>query len=328
VVVTDRQRDEVGREDAEIRLPGVVDTIGFGFETLIARPQLILPPVLVDLYLWLGVHITSRPLILRIGDWLHDGPLSVNELAATVERRGGINIQELMVLRLPTVRVPSIISTLSSEVPYRLEIWRPAVVLPWWGVAGAAMLLLLVALVIGSEYLVALAAVTTGREASPLKRSPVETLRGAMHLVGWIGLIVAITLLFTWPVVVAALVFSFLDSGIAGWLYVALFIPFLWGVVFFFFSIQAMFVDRVGPLAALRSSYRVVRSDFWQAFGLIVAYFLVIWGFPQVWRLLISQPVGLIVAIIGHAAIGTGMIAATMVFYRDRARQLAIAGRF
>lgn len=323
-----RQRDEVSQEDAEIRLPGVVDTIGSGFETLIARPQLILPPVLLDLYLWLGVNITSRPLAVRIGDRLRGDPLAADGLAAIVERRGITNIQELTVLWLPTVRVPSFISALSGETPYRLESWRPAVALPWWGVGGAALVLLLAALVIGSEYLMALAAATTGREASPLKRSPVETLRGSIRLLGWIGLVVAIAFLFTWPVLVAALVFSFLDAGIAGWLYLALFVPFAWGVIFFFFSIQAMFVDRVGPLVALRSSYLVVRSDFWQALGLIVAYFLVIWGFPQVWRLLISQPVGLVVAIVGHAAIGTGMIAATMVFYRDRARQLAIAGRF
>lgn len=323
-----RQRDEVGREGTEIRLPGVVDSIGFGFETLIARPQLILPPVLLDLYLWLGVNITSRPLVMRIGDWLRADPLAANGLASTVERRGVTNIQELAVLWLPTVRVPSFVAALSSETPYRLESWRPAVVLPWWGVAGTTAVLLLAALIIGSEYLIALAAAATGREASPLKRSPGDTLRGSVRLVGWVGLIVAVALLFTWPVVAAALVLSFLDAGVSGWLYVALFVPLSWGFVFFFFSIQAMFVDRVGPLVALRSSYLVVRSDFWQAFGLIVAYFLVIWGFPQVWRLLISQPVGLVIAIIGHAAIGTGMIAATMVFYRDRARQLAIAGRF
>jgi hypothetical protein len=324
----DRQRDEVGREGSKTRLPGVIDTIGFGFETLIARPQLIVPPVLLDLYLWLGVNITSQPLLLRIGDWLRGDPLAANGLAATLERRGVSNIQELAVLWLPTVRVPSMIAALSSETPYRLESWRPAVVLPWWGVAGAATLLLLAALIVGSEYLMAIAAVATSREASPPKRPPLETLRGAMRLAGWIGLVVAIALLFTWPVVVAALAFSFFDAGISGWLYLALFVPLTWGVIFFFFSIQAMFVDRVGPLVALRSSYLVVRSDFWQALGLIVAYFLVIWGFPQVWRLLISESAGLVIAIIGHAAIGTGMIAATMVFYRDRARQLAIAGRF
>lgn len=323
----DRQRDEVGREDSEVRLPGVVDTIGFGFEALIARPQLILPPVVLDLYLWLGVNITSRPLAFRIGDWLRRDPLNASGLATIVERRGVTNVEELAVLWLPTVRVPSFVAALSSETPYRLENWKPAIVLPWWGVAGFVVVLLVVAFIIGSEYLIALAAVATGREASPLRRSPLDTFQGSLRLAGWIGVVVSIALLCTWPIVAAALIFSLFDAGMSGWLYLALFIPLSWGVVFFFFSIQAMFVDRVGPLRALRSSYLVVRNDFWQALGLIVAYFLVIWGFPQVWRLLISQPVGLVIAIIGHAAIGTGMIAATMVFYRDRARQLAIAGR-
>lgn len=322
----DRQQDEVGREDTGTRLPGVVDTIGLGFEMLIARPQLMLPPVLLDLYLWLGVNFTSRPLVLKIVDWLRD-PLGANDVAATVERRGVTNIQELVVLWLPTIRVPSFVTALSSETPYRLEIWRPAVVLPWWGVGGVAAVLLLVALIVGSEYLLALAAAVTGREASPLKRSPRQTLLGALRLAGWVVSVVGIALLVTWPVLAAAIVLSLLDAGVSGWLYLALLFPIAWGVVFFFFSIQAMFVDRVGPVIALRSSYLVVRSDVWRALGLIAAYFLVIWGFPQVWRLLVSQPVGLLIAIVGHAAIGTGMIAATMVFYRDRARHLALVGR-
>lgn len=323
-----RQRDEVSRETPASRLPGVVDTIGLGYEVLLARPQLILPPILLDLYLWLGVHITSRPLLLNIGDLLRRDPVSAEGLASTVENRGVSNIQELVVLWLPTIRVPSFISALSSETSYRLEGWRPAVIMPWWGILIAAAFLLVAALVIGSEYLVGLAAVTRGREASPLQRSPKETLRGAGRLVGWMGLVLALTVLVVWPIVGAALVLSVLDAEGSGWLYLSLLFPLSWGFIFFFFSVQAMFVDQIGPLAALRSSYLVVRSDFWQAFALIIAYFLVVWGFPQVWRLLITQPLGLLVAIIGNAAIASGMIAATMVFYRDRAHQLAVAGRF
>ncbi len=323
-----RQPDEFNRDDEPARLPGVIDTIGLGYDTLIARPQLILPPVLLDLYLWLGVNITSRPLLAKVGDWLRDEQVSADQLASTIENRGLMNVQELAVLWLPTIQVPSFVSALSNETPYRLESWRPAVVLPWWGVALAAVVLLLAALIVGSEYLMALAATAAGREPSPLKRSPSETLRGSARLVGWTAWTAIIALLVAWPILAAAAIMSLAGAGVSGWLYVIMLLPVSWGFVFFFFSIQAMFVDGVGPLAALRSSYRVVRSDTWSALGLIVAYFLVIWGFPQVWRLLISQPIGVIIAIVGHAVIGTGMIAATMVFYRDRARQLTIAGRF
>jgi hypothetical protein len=63
-----------------------------------------------------------------------------------------------------------------------------------------------------------------------------------------------------------------------------LLLPVSWAFVLFFFSVQAMFVDRVGPLQALRSSYRVVRSDGWNSLGIIfVPTFSLTVGFPQVW---------------------------------------------
>lgn len=323
-----RQHEETSAEQPVSRLPGVVDTIGLGYETLALRPHLILPPVVLDLYLWLGVNVTSRPLLLKLGDWLRGDPVGADGLASTIESRGVANVQEVIVLWLPTVRVPTFISALSAETSYRLEGWRPAVVLPWWGVLATALILLILALVIGAEYFMAMAAVTTSREPSPLKRPFRKTLRGSVRLAGWFAAVVTLASFIVWPVVGAGLLLSYLGAGVSGWLYFSLLFPLSWGFMFFFFSVQAMFVDQIGPIAALRSSYLVVRSDFWQAFGLVIAYFLVVWGFPQVWRVFITQPLGLIIAIIGHAAICTGMIAATMVFYRDRSRYLALADRF
>lgn len=307
--------------------PGVVDSIGMGYEALLARPHLILPPVLLDLYLWLGVHLRSEPLMVTLGRWLRDGNIVSDDMARRVQESGPANLAELAAVWLPTIRMPSFISALSSEAPYRLESWRPALGLPWWGLIAAALLILAIGFVIGSEYLLAISATVTGRESSPLRRPFRETLVGALKLVGWLGVLIAVGLLVTWPLLAGIWASSALGAGASFWLLLLLFIPVSWGLVFFFFSAQAMFIDRVGPLRGLRSSYRVVRSHFWSSLGVICAYFLVTFGFPQVWRMFISEPLGIAVAILGHAIIGTGMVAATMIFYRDRARQLSIAGR-
>ena len=322
-----QQRDDWATPDESRELPGVVDTIGMGFEALLARPQLVLPPILLDLYLWLGVHLTSEPLMFRAARWLRERDILGEESATLLADAGPQNVQELAALWLPTVRMPSFVTTLSVDTPYRLESWRPAIALPWWGIVLAVVVFLIVGLVIGSEYLIAIVATASGREASPLRRPFRETLQGALLLAAWLLVLGAVVLLVTWPILAGLVVSSVVGAGLSFWLLLMLFIPLSWGFVCFFFSVQAMFFDRSGPLEALRASYRVVKSDFWRSLGVICAYFLVIIGFPQVWRLLISEPIGFFIAIVGHAIIGTGMIAATMVFYRDRTQRLQSAGR-
>ena len=322
-----RPRDNAIQSESGPRLPGVVDSIGIGYETLLARPHLIVPPVLLDLYLWLGVHVTSESLTLKFGQWLRDLKIGNDDAIRQIEQGGPGNISELAAVWLPTVRMPSFVAALSEDTAYRLEYWRPAITLPWWGVLVMAVLLLVIGFLIGAEYLLAIAATATGREASPLHRPFRDTIEGAVRLVGWLCLLGALALLITWPLLTGIAVATVSGAGASFWLVLMLIIPISWGFVFFFFSVQAMFVDRLGPVKSLRSSYRVVRSDFWRSIGIVCAYLLVIFGFPQVWRVFITEPLGLAVAIVGHAIVGTGMIAATMVFYRDRARQLSIAGR-
>lgn len=321
-----RNNSEPVRLDDRSRIPGVVDTIGIGYETLVSRPLLIVPPVILDLYLWLGVHLTAEPLTIRIGRWLRAREFPGDRAAGMVEERGVTNISEFAILWLPTVRVPSFLTTFAGDTSYRLESWRPAIALPWWGVGIAALFLLVMGLLIGAEYLTALAAATAGPDAGS-RRPGQNTLRGAMRLAGWYAVVIGVGLLAVWPVLAGYAAVSIAGGGASIWLILLLIVPLSWAFVFFFFSVQAMFVDQTGPLPALRSSYRVVRGNSWSSLGLIVAYFLVIVGFPPVWRIFASEPLGLVVAIVGHAFIVSGMIAATMVFYRDRVHQLDIAGR-
>jgi hypothetical protein len=308
------------------RPPGVIDTIGIGFETIVSRPLLILPPVLLDLYFWLGIHITSRPLVSQIADWFQGIDSTRQESISALERRAPENISELAAFWAPTLRVPTFMSTLSSEATYRLDDWKPALSLSWWGILLAGAALLLIGLLVGAEYLLAIAAAVKQGE-SPVPRKPgTGVLRGAVNLACWYAAVAGIALLALWPLVAGIVGAEVSGSGSSIWLIIMLVLPVSWAFVLFFFSIQAMFLDGTGPFAALRSSFRVVRGDSWSSLGVIIAYFLLTVAFAQVWSLLISHPVGLVAAMVGHAAIATGMIAATMVFYRDRAHLYAVAG--
>jgi len=320
-----RQGDDTTDPGSASRPIGVIDTLGLGFETVVSRPLLIVPPVFLDIYLWLGVHITSEPLMMRVGNWLRRQDFASDAAVTTVEQSGTRNISELAVLWMPTVRVPSFLAAVPDETAYRLEEWRPVWSVSSWGILLLGIVLLVVGFVVGAEYLLAIAAATALPERS---RAPGEgTFRGAWNLLSWYIIVALLGALILWPILAAYIAAEFFGTGSSFWLVLMLLIPVSWAFVLFFFSVQAMLMDRVRPLKALRSSYRVVRSDGWNSLGIIFAYFLLMVGFPQVWILIANQPIGLLVAIVGHAFIGTGMIAATMVFYRDRVQQLEITGR-
>jgi hypothetical protein len=74
----------------------------------------------------------------------------------------------------------------------------------------------------------------------------------------------------------------------------------------------------------MRASYQVVRRYFWQTVGFIGLSMVVTTGFPLALRSLARQPAGLALASLTHAFIASGMIAAAMLFYRDRARRIGI----
>ncbi len=304
------------------RPPGVIDTIGLGYEALLSRPWLIVPPVLLDLYLWLGVHITSRPLSLSMAEWFRSRDLTSGRIATFVEDTWIDNITELAVLRMPSTRLPSFVSTL-PEGSWRLDSWQPTFSAGAWSVAIVGLLILVVGLLLASEYLQAIANAVSGTHRRPGQ----GTANGAFRLAGWYLTIGALGLLVFWPLIAGLIASEIVGAGTSIWLFLMLFLPASWAFVLFFFSIQAMFMDQTGPLVALRSSYRVVRNDSWNSLGMIVVYILLTTGFPQVWRMLIAEPAGVAVAIVGHAIISTGVIAATMVFYRDRMRHISATGQ-
>jgi hypothetical protein len=89
-----------------------------------------------------------------------------------------------------------------------------------------------------------------------------------------------------------------------------------------FFTVSAIFVSGLGPIAAMRRSVGLVRRWFGAAIGLFLLSSLIMAGIQQVWLLLTSEfrgPLSISLSILGNAYIACGLIAASMIFYKERA---------
>jgi hypothetical protein len=316
------------RGSAEIQrpaAPGVIDTIGLAYSRLIAQPWVVLAPVLLDLYLWLGLRVTAGPLVLKLAGLIRPVRAVGDGLADALETQEGYNLAEFLSFQLPSLRVPTFVPLLVDREAIALGGWAPELdSSPWWALAALTPLLLALGLIGGTAFLLWLADVARGVEHRFSGRATLET---SKQLLLWMLTAFGLLLLICWPLLVAQAAFIFAGVGSSGIIALLLLIPAGIGFVLFFFSAHAIVLDRVTAIEAFRSSYLVVRTYGTQSLGFVVSYLVVTGGFPFFWRLLISEPPGALIAIIGNAFVSSGMIAAGMIYYDDRAALVGAARR-
>lgn len=304
--------------------PGVIDTISLAFSRLIAQPWVVLAPVLLDLYLWLGLRVTAGPLVLKLADAVRPVRAVGDATADFLERQSGYNLAEFLSLQLPSLRVPTFMPLLVDDSAIALSGWRPqAEDTPWWALAALTPVLLALGLLAGSAFLLWLGDVARGTEHRFDVRAAFETSR---QLFQWILAALGLLILICWPLLVVQAAFIAIGAGSTGIIGLLLLIPAGIGFILFFFSAHAIVLDRVTAIEAFRSSYLVVRTYGTQSLGFVVSYLIVTGGFPIFWRLLISEPPGALIAIIGNAFVSSGMIAAGMIYYEDRAALVGAPG--
>lgn len=307
------------------RLTGVIDTLSNGYSVVNRNPWILLLPILLDLFLWLGPQLSAARLVSRTLSLAV--PLSGNAGAATlleapqqqelVQAAEGFNL--LAALAPSVVGVPSLLAALGIRDPLRstaVETWDSAALI----FLGSALL----GVLLGSLYYGAVSQVIRGRGvrarrlAGGVWRAWGRVLLYLL-LLGGAGLVlgVPIGLLVIGAIQISANLGSLLLSLAT--------MVLVWVGVYLYFVPDAIFVSQVGPLRAVRNSVTVVRGNFWSAIGFVVLVTVLLLGMGQVWALLagrMQEPLGLGLAILGHAYIASGVIAASMSFYRERIEHL------
>jgi hypothetical protein len=98
-------------------------------------------------------------------------------------------------------------------------------------------------------------------------------------------------------------------------------IPWLWLGFYLFLAPSAMLVSEVSPVRAMGYSFRIVRMDLWRTLAFVVSVSVIQAGVSVLWQPLMDWPWGVAFGIVGNAYVGTGLVAATMIFYRERYRE-------
>lgn len=317
---------------------GLIDTLSSGFKVAQRRPWLLLLPVLLDLWFWLGPRWSVQPLIdslLRL--WTPQTlPPSLLELAdsyrAGLETAGAhYNLWWLLDNNPGWLRtvLPALMDPAHPATAPRLI----ALDTPWLLLGALALLLL--AVVLGSLFLVAAAravySVTTLPDDGPVASYPrgfwlrrwLHTSLRALALLllllvmGAAGSM-ALSLLLTPVLLISPQGGAGLLSLLAllfGWLL-------LMAYILFYFTLPALVTDGIGLRQALWRSFNVVSHNFWSTVGLLALTTLILWGFDLIWQRLAGfGAAGVAAAIAGNALLVAGFAAARLIFYQQRSAQ-------
>jgi len=297
----------------------IIDTITTGFNTVARKIWLAAIPIVLDVFLWLGPKVSIGPVMAQTAEMLRSAagsipsnvvaPEGTTELAESMlellqTTLGKFNL--LALLAWGRLGVPSIAGIKPIEPDAHVILEASS-----YGQMFLYQVLILAAgLFIACSFLALLAQTLRGHYLAPA-----DWLRTVCGY--WVNMAIIFVPLSM------ILVFAVSFSIILGPFGVFTLVLVLWVVLYLSFVPQAVTLGQMKPLAALASSFTVVRVNFWSTLGLILTVNVINTGLGLIWqRLIEGSAVLTVVAILGNAFVGTALTLALFIFFQTRMHSL------
>ncbi|HJZ49875.1 MAG TPA: hypothetical protein VKE41_22020 [Roseiflexaceae bacterium] len=320
----------------------LIDSIGEGYAAINRRPWLLLVPLLLNVYLWFGAQLSFGPLfnnVYSVLKGIQPGVVDQTEMQVLYDRllaNGSVDLRsELTFLNyVPTLRqyvIGSVDSETSAGVPAIVEPPRlidarrsdTIEVATLGGALLAFLTLNTLALILSAVFLTQVGAAV--RHPQGARWLPRGGLAGAprvgLALLGAVGIMLGVALALGLPFLFFAYLLIFLSPTIGLLTLELLFVVGFWIYIYIGFYGEAIVIQNQGPLRAIYTSFNVVRRNFWGTLGFLALSLIISLGSGVIWHGLVGSTGGLVVALIGSAYIGSGLLAARMAFFRERLRR-------
>ena len=306
---------------------GIIDVLTAGFTTIARRVWLIVIPVVLDLFIWLGPKISIARLVRRLEPFLtpqatmnlsksdaHTLAMSRDALLEMGEHFNLFSLLSNTFLGVPNMMVIGPTDGLSNQASL-------GEVANGWVGLGLVVLFVLISVVLACIYLDLVAQVVKNKSVS-FNTMPKRVLSIAGQIVALGVIILLIMLVLILPVSIFLTLIAFISQGLAMMLLGLLSMMVFWGsilvMIYLFYAIDAMFINESGLFQSVWNSMVMVRRNLWPTLGLILLTNVISAGLMLIWQRLTFAPWGTIIAILGNAFVGSGLVAAIMIFYKDR----------
>lgn len=330
---------------------GVIDSLSKGFQIAYRHWWLILIPVLLDAFLWLGPQASIQDIVLEtmetldvelagipgeeMGDWFLILRDALEEAAA---RYNTFSMLRVALLGVPSLTIwggahlgsPSLYESLWVSFLRMTNMSDMLISVPdadflnapVWQIRGQGSWLLLGAgltlagVLVGCLYLTGIAQSLSSPEES-WAFGPRAWRLGKRFVLFWV-LRALVLLMLGIPFALTFALLIALNTGLA-----LLFSSMALGMATWLsfygaFIIASMVVNDTGIGRAILNSINVVVRNFWSTLWLFVLINLIGGGLTILWQELSRGSWWTWIAIVGNAYISTSLITASLLFYRDR----------
>jgi hypothetical protein len=333
---------------------GVIESLTRGFETVAGYPALMILPLLLDLFLWVGPRVSFAPAVNSFKEQADCETVSETDAGElswldqiVCEGLESTADQYFPVLVVPTIfgQVIEVVLALSDSqsglvrahiqpipligVPSALA-GRDASILPFgytpavWsiasmpGILGVKLLSLGAQLLLGAIYMLLIAHQVSGKliRFEAMTRLPFIIVQIAVLSIALQIMLLVVLLPFVVFAYGAVQISEFLASMV---LIMGLLIG-LWASLFVIFPVHGMLLNRRNILGALWDSFRVVQWNMSSSMTLMLIIAGLNLALGYLWTLSDMGSWLALLAAGGNAFFSTGLIAATFVFYQDRYR--------
>jgi hypothetical protein len=301
--------------------PRLFPTLQKGFNTVAGKVHLILIPLLVDLFLWLGpklrIYDLFTPLVKELtGTMASIAPkemLDAVNATTTLYSEFLTNFNLFTVVRTVPVGVPSLLARMNEiAAPLNLAglIEAPSVQAAI-GIFGA---LLLLGFFLGTLYFDAIARQSQPENVSfSLKRLFSEYTQTLVFFL----IIIALVLMIAAPVFIMISVFSLINPALAQFVLFMLLFLVMWLALPLVFSPHGIFALEQKVVPSMLLSMRMVRFFVPGTSLFILFCILISEGMNMLWVIPGGESWLLALGIGGHAFVVTALLCASFFYYRD-----------
>lgn len=294
-------------------LPSIWATIAAGFDVTAKHFWLILIPVLLDSFLWLGPRLSVRLLVERmVVFWQQESAavsgLNVDALLALAPRT---NL--LTSLSVPIIGVPALMVGLTPE---KTPLPTTLIELDSAGLmVGLFVLFSGLGLMLTAVYMTLTASVV---RQMPVRQALDKLVTNWLKLMGLVITLLIFAIMVYIPVVIVGVLAALISQGLASVVLLAGPVLILWLVVYLVFAPHGIFVNGRPLGRAMIESLQMMRYFLLSAVTLLL--FVILIGRSVDWLLLLADDGSWLTwaGIWGHAFVSTALLAATFIFYRDR----------
>ena len=302
--------------------PGIFGSLKAGFDIVTNRVALILIPLGLDLFLWLGPRLSVDGLLSPFFVYMFDQiqqNVTGTDLDIVLQRQTvfveWLRDFNLLSLLSKAQWFPVGISSLSAQslpVANPLGFENVVSISSIWVLLGAAVVLIPLGWIVGGVFFrqVSVSVQSEGEAGVSLLRSIVQTLFLSV-------LCVVVFLVLLIPLSFGIGLLALVSSVVAN--IVVLIVAFFsfWLIVPLFFTPHGIFIRRQNALHSIASSLRMIRFSLPTSGMFVLSVFILSRGLDILWSAPKSESWLALVGFAGHAFITSAMLAASFVYYRD-----------